>query len=156
MVKTSAPLSSSSSNRLNNRSHNEASESQIHSKEAVRWFFGMGAVAIIITSALLLVDGKLTRSTKERRLADTLFEMRSAQSSIPQRSGSDSRLVVSEMVVSEMVAGGTNNGDEKWAPAGAVKVRPDTASLNTPSDENHNKYFGAVHAPEEKSAHNSH
>jgi len=111
----------------------------------------MGAVAIIITSALLLVDGKLTRSTKERHLADILFEMRRAQSSIPQRTGSDSRLVVSE--ISE---GDLSEDGKEWAPDGAVKVRPDTASSNTPSDVNHNKYFGAVNAPDEKSDHTSH
>lgn len=115
------------------KSNHSGSSSELHSEEAVKWFWGMGAVAIALTVTLLLADDRLTRSDKERRLADTLFELRSAQTTIPGRSGNDVRLAAPELVAGHA-----------YEPTEAVKVRPDTAHGKGSARERHNSYFSPL------------
>jgi len=62
-------------------------------KSGVRWFFGAGFVAVCLCYFLYYVDNSLTFSDREDRLAETLYDLRSAQTGLP--SGAvDSRLLV--------------------------------------------------------------
>lgn len=52
-------------------------------RDATRWFYIAGIIALGFAYALFRVDEGLTHSTRERDLANTLKELRTAQRSIP-------------------------------------------------------------------------
>jgi len=56
-------------------------------KEDIRagflWFIGAGIFSVLISVALYLTDEGLSNSTRERDLGNALFDMRSAQTSLP-------------------------------------------------------------------------
>lgn len=58
-------------------------------KDGMRWFYGAGAVAILLVIFLRFVDDRLTHSPRERVLGETLSELRSAQFSLPARATDD-------------------------------------------------------------------
>jgi hypothetical protein len=64
---------------------------------AYMWFFGVGALAICIATALATIDQNLTNSDREVRLNNTLKEVRSAQASFETRN-LDRRMLVAKSV----------------------------------------------------------
>ena len=66
-------------------SHNSAQLEQIEAKSAVRWFFGAGLFAILLVIALYAIDNRLSNSTRERDLGNTLKQLRGAQAALPGR-----------------------------------------------------------------------
>jgi len=53
----------------------------IEMKNGYTWFFGAGLFAVLLSIGLFFTDEMLENSSKERDLGQTLFELRSAQSS---------------------------------------------------------------------------
>lgn len=53
--------------------------------DGYRWFFGMGLLALVFCFVLKTVDDKLSTSDSEKRLGQTLHELRTAQASLPAR-----------------------------------------------------------------------
>jgi len=72
-------------------------------KSGVRWFFGAGLVAVCLSLFLYNVDNILTFSDKEERLAETLYDLRSAQTGLPTGSVDDRLLVGSNSIASDQV-----------------------------------------------------
>ncbi len=61
---------------------------QVNPKEsagAKRWFFIAGGAAICLSIFIRQVDYRLSHSTKEKVLGETLHEMRTAQIALPAR-----------------------------------------------------------------------
>ncbi len=54
-------------------------------KDGMRWLFSAGAFAIALTVFLFFTDHKLSTSTREQDLGNTLRELRTAQSSLASR-----------------------------------------------------------------------
>ena len=59
----------------------------------VRWFLGAGFLGVCLCLFLYHMDNHMTFSDKEERLAETLYELRSAQTSL-STGPLDSRLIV--------------------------------------------------------------
>lgn len=64
------------------------SKSFMHTtKEEMRagflWFIGAGIFSVLLSVALYMADEGLSNSTRERDLANALFDMRTAQTSLP-------------------------------------------------------------------------
>lgn len=62
--------------------------SDAHAREqsdGIRWFIGMGVVAVLFSIFLATVDQRLSESDSERRLGATLRELRIAQHSLNSR-----------------------------------------------------------------------
>ena len=74
-------------------SHNTAQIEQAEAKSAIRWFFGAGLVAILLVFALYTIDNRLSTSTRERDLGDTLKRLRGAQAALPGRVNDDRQLM---------------------------------------------------------------
>ena len=66
-------------------------------KGAYMWFFGVGALAVVVALTLYRVDVGLTSSDRETRLNNNLKEIRSAQASFETRNV-DQRLLVTQSV----------------------------------------------------------
>ena len=64
--------------------------------DGYRWFFVVGAIAICFSIFLANIDKRLSESDKEKRLGDTLRELRTAQTTLPSRV-TDSRQTLSFM-----------------------------------------------------------
>jgi hypothetical protein len=56
-----------------------------------RWFVVAGGVAVVFAAALFTVDEALSNSPRERRLGQTLQELRTAQASLPPARSLDER-----------------------------------------------------------------
>ena len=51
-------------------------------KAGYRWFFGAGVFAIILACGLYCADQRLSESKREEVLGNTLYDLRTAQSSL--------------------------------------------------------------------------
>ena len=74
-------------------SHNH---DNVEQTDGYRWFFFVGALAVAFSVFLATVDQRLSESDGERKLGETLRELRTAQSSLPSRV-TDSRQTLSFM-----------------------------------------------------------
>lgn len=66
---------------------------ETEARGARRWFWGAGAAAVLLSLWLWNVDNRLTNSPRERVLTETLYDLRSAQTSLPT-ANVDHRLTV--------------------------------------------------------------
>ena len=60
-------------------------------RTAARWFYVAGAVAVLLSYTLFRVDEALTNSKREENLGKTLFELRTAQTSLGSEKVEDPR-----------------------------------------------------------------
>ncbi len=61
-------------------------------QRGVRWFAIAGSVAVLFAFGLYTVDETLSNSPRERKLGQTLLELRSAQTTLPASQSPDDRL----------------------------------------------------------------
>lgn len=54
-------------------------------RDGYRWFFMLGLVAVGLAATLWAVDDKLSYSDSEKKLGETLHELRTAQTTLPGR-----------------------------------------------------------------------
>jgi len=59
--------------------------SECEQRDAVRWFIVVGLLAVAMCFFLKAVDDRLTNSTAEQELGQTLRELRGAQFSMPSQ-----------------------------------------------------------------------
>ena len=58
---------------------------QQEQRDGMRWLFSAGAFAVVLTIFIFFTDHKLTTSTREKVLGETLIELRTAQTSLASR-----------------------------------------------------------------------
>lgn len=58
-------------------------------KAGIRWLFGAGACAVLLSLGLMKIDDYLTNSDKEQRLGRVLYELRLAQTNLTSGSPDD-------------------------------------------------------------------
>lgn len=58
---------------------------QVIARDAYIWLLGAGAFAVALSISLALVDHGMSRSDSEKRLGETLRELRTAQASMDSR-----------------------------------------------------------------------
>lgn len=61
-------------------------------RDGVKWIFGAGAFAVLLAMGLWLVDDFLINSTYDKDLYNTLFELRTAQSSLDSQPSDERQL----------------------------------------------------------------
>jgi len=64
---------------------NDHERPEVLSKSAIQWFACAGLFAAAVTAFLINADYRMSHSTAEKELSATLYELRTAQASLPAR-----------------------------------------------------------------------